>query len=453
MNIPKVRKILAAAALVLLLRPLALFAQDITPLPDFTRDDRVLVLAAHPDDETIGVAGVIMRALKAGARVKVGCFTSGDNNELSFILYEKRVTLRQSEFLHMGGVRRRETLAALASIGVPSTNVFFFGYPDFGTFSIMMRYWGKTTPYRQLLTRLNSVSYPEALSPGVPYVGESVLNDMRSVLKDFEPTKIFVNHPADTNSDHQTLYLFLKVALWELEDRMKPQVFPYLIHVVGWPVPRGLHPELSLDPPPENIFDVAWKRFDLAPDEVVRKKKMVGCYKSQLVYNPGYLYTFVRKNELFGESPEIKLKQDVSPVFLWNNVIQEGEKNESPNQVAHLAFSQKDGNLFIKLILKTALTKNLGVRVLLLPFNKKTDFARMPKFNITIGIGGMQIKNKKENVNIPGASVSVKNKIVVVKIPLKALGSPDRILSRTWARFSREFPFRAPSWRVIRLEP
>jgi LmbE family N-acetylglucosaminyl deacetylase len=444
------------AALVLLVRPCALFCQEIEALPEFSKNDRVLVFVPHPDDEAIAAGGVLMRAHKAGAQIKVVCFTNGDHNEVAFILYEKRLTLRKGEFLHMGGVRRKESLNALSSIGIGPENVVYFGYPDFGTLSIMLKYWGaETKPYFSILTRINKVSYSDALSPGAPYRGESILDDVRRVLIDFKPNKIFVSHPADTNMDHQALYLFLKVVLWELEDTLHPEVYPYLIHVKGWPVPRGLHSDLDLIPPPENTFDVAWKKLDLSSDEIARKSKMIGFYKSQLAYVPSYLYTFVRKNELFGDCPEVNLKKSLGDIYVWHNITQGDEAavntGADANQVSHLAFCRKDDNFFVKIVLKTALTKNLGVRFLLLPFSKKTDFAKMPKFSITIGLGGMHINDKQRTVTVKDSLYTAKDRIIVIKLPLSSLGDPDRILCKAWARFSSEFPFKAPAWRVINV--
>jgi len=77
-------------------------AADIQPLSEFTPTDRILILAPHPDDEAIGTAGVIQKALRAGAALKVVLFTNGDHNEWAFIVYEKRLTLRKKDF-------RRET--------------------------------------------------------------------------------------------------------------------------------------------------------------------------------------------------------------------------------------------------------------------------------------------------------------------------------------------------------
>ena len=96
-------------------------------IPPFNKGDRVLILAAHPDDETIGAAGAIQKAIKAGAAVRVVLYTNGDNNEPAFIIFEKRLTFRRGEFLHMGEVRRKETISALVSLGLSGRDIIFLG--------------------------------------------------------------------------------------------------------------------------------------------------------------------------------------------------------------------------------------------------------------------------------------------------------------------------------------
>ena len=194
------------------------FAQE--ALPEFNKEDRVLIMAPHPDDESIATAGVIQRALAAGAQVKIVCYTNGDNNEFAFIVYEKRLTFLKGEFLHMGAVRAGETMAAMRFLGVGEHNVNYMGYPDFGTMEILTKYWDSKQPFRSMFPRLQKVSYQNAMSIGAPYIGESVLRDVETILTAFKPTKIFVSHPADTNRDHQSLYLFLHIALWDLQGRI-----------------------------------------------------------------------------------------------------------------------------------------------------------------------------------------------------------------------------------------
>jgi len=443
---------------VLFFLPLA-FATEIPSIPDFVKDDRVLILAPHPDDETLGTGGVIEKALKAGAKVEVVCYTNGDHNQLAFIVYEKRLTFRTGEFLHMGEVRRKETVKAMASLGLSPKDIVFLGYPDFGTVAILTKYWGDTKPFRSILTRISKVSYPEALSPGAPYVGESILKDMKTVIKDFKPTKIFVSHPADTNVDHQSLYVFMQLALWDLAGSIKqPQIFPYIIHVVGWPKPRGHHLDLELNPPSQ-FMDVLWQRLPLTEEEVKTKQKLVSFYKSQIEYNPPYLYTFVRKNELFGDYPEIILKEQKTEEISWQDVMlfnynqgMQNDKGYNPKNVfSGLAYARKDNNLFIRLTLRRKLDKNLGISIFLLGYSQKKDFAKMPKINVTIGLLGKRIKDKREVIFVKDASLTFEGKALILKLPLSCLGNPDYILSKVKTRASK-LPLDASAWRIIKLK-
>jgi len=265
----------------LMLAPFVFGADDTI---SFNESDRVIVFAPHPDDEAIGTAGVIQRAIKAKAKVKVVCFTNGDNNELAFIVYEKRLTFKKKEFIHMGEVRRSETINAMKSLGLKDNDLVFLGYPDFGTMQIFTRYWDSPRPFQSMLTRVSFVPYVNCMSPQAPYVGESILKDLKTILLDFKPTKVFVSSPVDTNGDHRALYLFLRVALWDIDGKMSEvKIFPYLIHNSGWPMPRGYHPELELAPP-RNLSgsEIIWQSFKLEDNEIETKNKTIAFYKSQI---------------------------------------------------------------------------------------------------------------------------------------------------------------------------
>ncbi|MFH1888769.1 MAG: PIG-L family deacetylase, partial [Candidatus Omnitrophota bacterium] len=274
--------------------------------------DRILILAPHPDDEAIGCAGVIQEAVSKGAGVKIVYLTNGDHNQVAFIVYEKRLTLRRGEFIHMGEVRRREAIKAMGLLGVDSKNLIFLGYPDFGTFTIFRRVWGESKLYMSMLTRISKVPYKDNLSFGAPYKGESILEDLEKVLKGYKPNKIFVSHPADANVDHKAFYLFLQVALSDLGKEIpRPIVYPYLIHCIGWPLPRHYRPELTLNPPEQFLGSYAeWTKFELTPEQLNKKYQAILCYRSQTSSSAFYLLSFARKNELFGDYPGIVLKKE-----------------------------------------------------------------------------------------------------------------------------------------------
>ncbi len=408
-------------------------------IPPFTKNDRVLILAAHPDDETIGAAGAIQQAMKAGTPVKVVIYTNGENNEPAFIIYEKRLTFRKGEFLHMGEVRRQETISAMNYLGLNSKDVVFLGYPDFGTMEILLKYWGKTKPFKSFFARVSKVSYPECMSPGAPYVGESILKDLRSVLLDFRPTKIFITHPADKNQDHRSLYLFCRVALWSLAGEIKePAIYPYIIHMVGWPEPRGYHPELGLLPP-ESMDGISWLNLPLTKTEVERKRTATSYYKSEIEYDPPYLFTFSRKNEFYGDFPVIKLKD--APEGAGINWPAADSSNS-------LAYANSGSSFYVRFNLERKADKDVGMSIFLLGYSRKIDFAIMPKITISIDAFGIHAKNKRDNISIKDAEVNYEGNAVTLKIPLKALGNPDYVLVSSRAL---NFSDGQKVWRVIKL--
>ena len=98
----------------------------------FDRDDVLLIVAPHPDDETLCCAGAIERARAAGARVAVVWITSGDGYEVAASLLEHRLFLSAQDLRAFGEMRMREASQAMTVLGVAPTERFFLGHPDRG---------------------------------------------------------------------------------------------------------------------------------------------------------------------------------------------------------------------------------------------------------------------------------------------------------------------------------
>jgi len=211
--------------------------------------DRVLVLAPHPDDEVLGCGGVIQQAVAMGVPVHIAFLTYGDFYEQSFIIYKKCPVLTARGVESMGEVRHDEAVAADSVLGVPAASLSFLGYPDFGTLQMFDAAWGDASPVRGLLSRATAVPYADAVRPGSPYKGEEVLKDLTTLVRQFRPTKVFVSHPADHHPDHRAMYVFTRVCLFDLEKEMSPELYPYLVHYTSWPTPSGYHPDKPLPPP------------------------------------------------------------------------------------------------------------------------------------------------------------------------------------------------------------
>jgi len=411
-------------------------------LEGFQESDRVLILAPHPDDEAIACAGVIQQALKSGAKVKIVYLTNGDHNELAFIVYEKRLTVRQGEFVHMGTVRQQEAIKAMKFLGLTEKDLVFLGYPDYGTFTIFSQYWQTQKPFRDLLTRISSVPYKDNPSYQAPYVGESILSDLEKQLQEYQPNKIFVSHPADVNVDHKSLYLFLQVALSDLAGKIPAlKVYPYLVHCVNWPIPRHYHPELALNPPDKFLFSqIHWLRLGLSFAELDKKYQAIMFYRSQTQSSAFYLFAFARENELFGDYPAVDLKtqtlsadKDVS--YLDSGQMleeQEGLTRVDPETLAYdkiqVSFARNSKYFLIRLEKPKSLNRNFRVMVYLFGYSKHTNFSAMPKIRIITAGNKLKVFNARKQSLDSGTVLDFGKNALVLKVPLDFLGDPDYLL-------------------------
>ena len=145
--------------------------------------DRVLVVAPHPDDESIGAGGVLQQARTRGAAVRVVVLTDGDNNPWPQRWIEKRWHIGAPERARWGARRRAEAQSALALLGVARDDAEFFGLPDLGLTPLLMR------ADSALQTRL------------------------RGTLAAFAPSLIVLPALSDRHPDHNAAHVLLRVAL------------------------------------------------------------------------------------------------------------------------------------------------------------------------------------------------------------------------------------------------
>ena len=81
-------------------------------------NDRILVLAPHPDDEVLATGGLVQQALAKGLPVKVVFLTNGDNNEFAFLFFSKAFTLDAHSAVYAGQTRAFEALRAGRELGL-----------------------------------------------------------------------------------------------------------------------------------------------------------------------------------------------------------------------------------------------------------------------------------------------------------------------------------------------
>jgi LmbE family N-acetylglucosaminyl deacetylase len=423
-------------------------------------------LAPHPDDETLGCAGIIQRARKVGASVNVVYLTNGDSNQIAFIVFEKRLVFRKRAFIHMGEVRRKEAIAAMKLLGLSQENLIFLGYPDFGIMAIFKNYWNTSKPFKSLLTRVSSVPYQEDFSYGKPYIAENILLDLKKIIEKIKPNKIFITSPLDTNSDHRAFYLFLRLALLDLGEEFSKniKVYPFIIHHLNWPKPRHYHPALKLYIPPDMLQSgYSWYNLNLSSDEIKNKHNAVLAYKSQTESSAFYLLSFVRKNELFLVSQDISLKSPAysQDAISWSNSFdmpfcKESEDDLSDNSLNYsnplISFGQnlKEKTLSIKISLnKQPIMTNLSVY--LFGYEKQTDFALMPKIRVKVIGDTVSILDGRKKIRSGEVSLRRENKDIIVTLPLQILNDPEIIFCSVNTS-TRSLSYDSNAWSVVDLK-
>jgi len=117
---------------------------------------RILVIAAHPDDEVLGVGGTIARYAHMGASVYV-------------VLMSEGATSRHKKKM----IDQLKNSALKASIKLGVKKVYFEGLPD---------------------ERLDQIPFIDVIKPIEKRVGE------------IKPQIVFTHHRGDSNTDHQIVF-------------------------------------------------------------------------------------------------------------------------------------------------------------------------------------------------------------------------------------------------------
>lgn len=423
--------------------------------------DRILILAPHPDDEVLGCAGIIQRAVRMKTKVKIVFLTYGDNNQWSFLVYRKHPVLVPSDVRAMGQIRRDEAIAAGQVLGVNADQLIFLGYPDFKTLNIWYSHWSANPPVKSLLTDAREVPYANAFHPGAPYKGESILEDLKTIIRDFRPTKIFVSHPADYNGDHRSFYLFTRIALWDLEGETTATLHPYLIHCKNWPLPRGFHPDSALLPPPSLATGIAWKIHDLTKEEVAIKHLAAQKHHSQYISTPAYLLTFVRSQELFGDFPDIPVepREPESPMASSRTEDLKTFPEELGAEEAASFVGVEDHSVHMEnncvvmsIRLSRPLGKTAGLSLYTFGYRRDTPFGSMPKIRLRFANIGYKIFDQARQIRHPGVVIKRNAKKLVIRIPLDLLGNPEKILTSA-STYLGAIPLDWVPWRVLNIKP
>ena len=110
--------------------------------------NRLLIIAPHPDDEVLALAGIIQEAVNLGKTVKVVIMSNGDGYRGAVVANYANSSPTPADYQRLGVERHEESLEALRLLGVPTENILFLGYPDGGLMRLWESNWDKSNPYK-----------------------------------------------------------------------------------------------------------------------------------------------------------------------------------------------------------------------------------------------------------------------------------------------------------------
>ena len=211
-----------------------------------------MVLAPHPDDESVATGGVLQIARSAGAEVRVLYLTDGENNPWAQRATEGRWRISEQDRVRWGTRRRREALEALECLGVSPADVRFLALPDQGV--------------------------TETLIGGTHRAVERLVLE----LEEWRPTVLFMPSLEDRHPDHSGTAILARLAVAQARWSERPRVFAYLVHRPATAVARRPHGVCVL-----------------SRSEREAKRRAILLHTSQLKLRRSFLLRFVDEPEGF----------------------------------------------------------------------------------------------------------------------------------------------------------
>lgn len=187
---------------------------------------KVLVIAAHPDDEVLGMGGTIAKLSENGAEIALLIVTDGSSSQ-----YRDRLDLDR-----IVEEKKKETRGCCDVLGIK--HLYYGGLPDM---------------------KLDSI----------PHI--AVNEVIERVVREFEPDTVYTHFWGDVNKDHRCVYESTVVACRPVMGQCVKKLFAYSVpSSTEWNIQKS-----------DTVFVSNWYE-DISGRFAETKYKAFGCYGTEL---------------------------------------------------------------------------------------------------------------------------------------------------------------------------
>jgi LmbE family N-acetylglucosaminyl deacetylase len=273
--------------------------------------ERLLVVAPHPDDETLGAAGLAQRVLAQGGSVRTVVVTAGDGFLEAVQLRRRKRQPEPWAFLRYGEIRIREALSAAHVLGGKRIKLSVLGFPDGGLLPLLAGHWDHIHPQRSRTTGADASPYGGPHERSLTYSGEDLRARLEQIVEEVRPTLIAFTDPIDQHDDHRAVGLFTLLAASDYVRRSGapwPRLLAYVIHWNAWPYDANgtISSLYRTDRDRKHGFpadfparEQARACLTLTDAELVTKQAALAEYRTQQSVMSPFLLGFVRRSECF----------------------------------------------------------------------------------------------------------------------------------------------------------
>ena len=185
----------------------------------FDTETRLLVVAAHPDDEILGCGGTLARARKKGAHVEVMFLSEGTSARFPFDEYDSQ------EYCTQVARRRKEAEEALNVLGIKEISFYQRLGCQFDTYPIL-----------------------------------SIVKDLESKIESYSPTILFTHNPSEVNIDHCITYKAVEAACRPIYNWVPKEIYTFEVVCSGsWTFESSFKPNVFVDI--DDIWDIKMKAW------------------------------------------------------------------------------------------------------------------------------------------------------------------------------------------------